>query len=192
MATRKRRKYGSKAKRQSSDIKPLIQLAAIIIFGYLIIALLKHDGGLIAVVLIVALGIAGATFWVKIQKARKRKQVLLSLGASNPMQLSPQQYERFCGLLLEQNGWRVSYTKAKGDQGADVIAEKNGQRMVIQCKQWSSSVGPKAVQEVHAARSFYTAQNAVVVSTAEYTSGAKDLAKSTGVSLLNHKDLQMM
>ena len=63
------------------------------------------------------------------------------------------------------------------------------QKMVIQCKQWSKSVGVKAVQEAHTAISYYRASQAIVVTTTGYTHAAKDLAKSTGVRLLSHTDL---
>ena len=103
--------------------------------------------------------------------------------------MSPIDYEHFCGALLAQVGWSTRVTKASGDQGVDVVAEKAGKRLVIQCKKYSSPVGNGAVQEVHSAKLFERAGYAAVVSNAGYTRSAKELAHATSVHLLHHMDL---
>lgn len=72
-------------------------------------------------------------------------------------------YEHFVGDLLRKAGWSVKVSQASGDQGADVVAEKEGLKVVVQCKMYSSPVGNKAVQEVYAAKQFYLADQAWVV-----------------------------
>lgn len=151
----------------------------------------------IAAMLLAALiGLAGY-FGLRIrgaQKASKQKEkeraALAALGVDNALQLSPVQYEKFCGLLLEAQGWRVTFTAVTGDKGADIIASKQAKpKTVFQCKQWTNSVGVASVQEVHAAKAYYEAEAAVVVSTAKYTKGAIELAAKTGVILLSDKEL---
>lgn len=122
----------------------------------------------------------------------KLRALLLSAGTTNPMQLTPDQYEKFCAALLENSGWKVQLTGKTGDYGADIIASKNGRKLVVQCKQWSKSVGIKAVQEAHAALSHYGATQAIVVTTTGYTPSARELSGSTGVLLLSHEDLARM
>lgn len=139
----------------------------------------------------VAVVFAAAWFFGK-QRRNKLRAALLAAGASNAFQLTPEQYEQFCAALLVNNGWRTRMTRKSGDFGADVIATKEGRVLVIQCKQWSKSVGIKAVQEAHAALSHYRATQAAVVTTTDYTTAAKALAKSTGVRLLSHRDLVQM
>ena len=166
-------------------------MGGLIILGIVIHAIKTNPAPFI-IVSVTILTVFAIRWRIRYVSTEKRKQVLFTMGATNPMQLSPKQYERFCGLLLEKNGWSVQYTKATGDQGADIIAEKNGNKIVIQCKQWTNSVGTKAVQEAHAARAFYSANSAAVGSTATYTSGASDLARMTGVRLLNHNQLEII
>lgn len=184
-----RRLPGSR-KRRKSDSAPVIFLAGLVIL-VIFIHILKKDPGPILVILGAVVAFLVVQWRARSVRTQKKKQILLAMGANDPMQLSPEQYERFCGLLLEKSGWSIQYTKATGDQGADIIAERNGKKMVVQCKQWTKSVGTKAVQEAHAARAFYSAHSAAVVSTASYTSGATDLARMTGVSLLSHNQLEI-
>ncbi|MGX7705675.1 restriction endonuclease [Methylobacterium sp. Gmos1] len=98
-------------------------------------------------------------------------------------------YERYCAALLERAGWEARTTKAAGDQGADVVAERDGVRLVVQCKRYAKPVGNGAVQEVVAARSYWSADCAAVVSNAGFTPAARKLAAATDVLLLHHDAL---
>jgi len=104
--------------------------------------------------------------------------------------INPYEYEHYCARLLENKGWKIRVTKASGDQGADIIAEKNGKLVVLQCKKYSKPVGNKAVQEVHAAKGFNNATAAIVVSNSSFTKAAKELAEALNIKLLDHTDLK--
>lgn len=103
---------------------------------------------------------------------------------------TPLEFEAKCAAILRSAGWLASVTKASGDQGADVFAQKGDRKLVVQCKYYTGSTGNKAVQEVVAAKSFYDAQIGAVVSTSEFTKSAKDLAASSGVHLFDLGDLE--
>ncbi|WP_084299180.1 restriction endonuclease [Bradyrhizobium sp. WSM1743] len=101
----------------------------------------------------------------------------------------PIEFERWCAEQLRAQGWDARTTKGSGDQGADVIAEREGVRVVLQCKLYSKAVGNKAVQEAYAAMQFEEADLACVVTNAAYTKAARALAGQTGVLLLHRDDL---
>lgn len=103
--------------------------------------------------------------------------------------LSGADYEAHCAALLEAAGWMASLTKASGDQGADIVARRGNEMIVIQCKLYGAPVGNKAVQEVVAARSHLKARHAAVVSNASYTRAAQELASTTATLLLHHSEL---
>ncbi len=103
--------------------------------------------------------------------------------------LDPTEYEHYCADILRENGWDVRVTQGSGDQGIDVLAEKDGFLLAIQCKKYSNPVGNKAVQEAHSGGTFYNASAFAVVSPVEYTPSARELANSLGVHLFHHDDL---
>lgn len=103
--------------------------------------------------------------------------------------ISGEHYETLCRNLLQAEGWRVDTTPVTGDQGADLIADAGGCRVVIQCKYYSKPVGNKAVQEAHAAVAFHAGDRAAVVSNATFTRSAQQLAQASGVMLLHHDQL---
>ena len=101
----------------------------------------------------------------------------------------PVLFEKSVAKNFEAYGWNTHETKKTGDQGADVIAEKNGKRIIVQCKLYSRPIGNKAVQEVVAAKSYYKGNIALVVSNTNYTKSARKLAESNGVVLLHYLNL---
>jgi restriction system protein len=103
--------------------------------------------------------------------------------------LSGREYEVYCKQILEEADWSVVLTPGSGDQGADIIAEKNDIRIVIQCKFYNGSVGNKAVQEAYAAAGFQDAHYAVVVTNSIFTKSARQLAHKNNVVLMHHDDL---
>lgn len=101
----------------------------------------------------------------------------------------PGDFERWCAATLRKAGWRTRLTGASGDQGADVVAERDGATVVLQCKLYAKPVGNKAVQEAFAARRHYGADAAAVVTNAAFTRSATQLAATTGVALLHYSEL---
>lgn len=98
-------------------------------------------------------------------------------------------YEQFCLSRLSAAGWSAHPTPASGDQGADIVAERDGSRLVVQCKRYGKPVGNAAVQEAAAAGRYWSADRAAVVSNAGFTPAARKLAAATEVLLLHHDDL---
>lgn len=104
---------------------------------------------------------------------------------------SPIDYERYVAEILRSElNWNTKTTKGSGDQGADIIATKNGISLVIQCKLYNSTVGNKAIQEAHAAKAFYSSNYAAVITNSSFSLSAKQLAASVGVHILHHSQLK--
>lgn len=103
--------------------------------------------------------------------------------------MTPSEFEIFCADQLRQSGWNARVTRQSRDQGVDVVAEKAGVRVVLQCKLYSRPVGNKAVQEVAAGKAHEQAHCGAVVTNSRYTSAAEQLASTNGVLLLHYSDL---
>jgi restriction system protein len=120
-------------------------------------------------------------------KARSQKPLLSR--QSRSAETSGIEFERECQEILTGRGWSARRTPASGDQGADILAEKDGLSVAIQCKFLARPVGNKAVQEVAAARTYYGVDAAAVVATGDYTEAARRLAARNDVLLLHVDDL---
>lgn len=93
-------------------------------------------------------------------------------------------FEETFAKALEKDGFHeIQVTEKSGDFGADILAEKDGVKYVIQCKHYSSAVGIEAIQQIYAAKIYYSAHVAVVATNSVFTKAAKILADETGVLL---------
>lgn len=106
--------------------------------------------------------------------------------ATLPPDITPERFEVLCMEVFRASGWNATTTKASGDQGADVIAERDSLIVVVQCKLYGTPVGNKAVQEVIAARGFYNADIALVVANSSFTRSALQLAQVSDVKTFNY------
>ena len=103
--------------------------------------------------------------------------------------MTPTEFETFCAEQLRHAGWVARVTMQSRDQGVDVVAEKSGVRIAIQCKLYSRPVGNKAVQEIAAAKTHEQADYGIVVSNNKYTKEAEQLASTNKILLLHYTDL---
>ena len=100
-------------------------------------------------------------------------------------------FEFFCAKLLRLNGYQnVDVTRGSGDQGIDILAEKEGIKYGIQCKCYSSDIGNKAVQEAFAGKTYYGCHVAAVLTNRHFTRSAKALADSNHVLLWDREKLE--
>ncbi|MGN0772923.1 MAG: restriction endonuclease [Candidatus Ventricola sp.] len=114
-------------------------------------------------------------------------------GAQRCLRLDGPEFEAYVALVLRDNGFKhVALTKGSGDQGVDILAERNGRTYAIQCKNYEGAVGNFAVQEAYAGAQFYGCDKAAVICPGEFTRGAKELAGSTGVLLWDGRKLSHM
>lgn len=100
------------------------------------------------------------------------------------------EFEHFVCELYSKMGYKAEVTKQTGDQGLDVIAERNGIKVGIQAKCYSGTVGNAAVQEAVAGKNFYHCDKVVVVTNNLFTSSAIELAQANEVILWNRDILK--
>lgn len=105
-------------------------------------------------------------------------------------QMEGHEFEYYCADLLKKNGFdNTEVTKGSGDQGIDIIANKDGIKYGIQCKCYASDIGNKAVQEAFAGKTYYGCHIAAVLTNRYFTKSAKELAKKNGVLLWDRSKL---
>lgn len=99
-------------------------------------------------------------------------------------------FEAFVANVYKMLGYNVEgVTSKSGDQGADVIIEKDNIKYAIQVKYYNNPVGNKAIQEVVAAKSFYKTDKAMVVTNSTFTPQAITLANANDVLLVDGNKL---
>jgi restriction system protein len=134
------------------------------------------------------LGLAGAIFGVLLALLLRRERPRAGMTAIDGM--SGVEFEGYVAARLRRAGWQVRFTPAVGDYGVDLIAEKDGQSVAIQCKRHGKSVGVAAVQQVVSGALHHGCTRSLVVSNQEFTTAARQLAYTHRCQLIGRRALQ--
>ena len=88
--------------------------------------------------------------------------------------LSPEQFEEWCAVRLREQGYQVTAVGGQSDQGVDLIAEREGARMAVQCKRWFGvrQVGEPQIRDLFGAMQHERASSGMVLTTGQFSPAA--------------------
>ncbi len=101
-------------------------------------------------------------------------------------------YATRCESLLREAGWTTELSPAETGQGIDILAERGGRKLLLQCKGGRASVGVEAVQRAFASCARRHADVAAIVTHASFTRAAQQLASANGVHALRDDGLNQL
>jgi len=94
-------------------------------------------------------------------------------------------------LLLAKGYTDVVRIGGAGDRGVDLIAKKNGEGYIFQCKRWLGNVGGTPIQRLHSMwlQMSPRISHAYCITTSDYTDDGKRESASTKVGIINGRTL---
>ncbi len=107
------------------------------------------------------------------------------------MSLSGTEFERELGALYRARGYHVRSTPRTGDEGIDLVMEKDGETTVVQCKSHQKPAGPAVARELFGAMVAVGADNAILACTGGFTRGVKDFVRGKPIALISASTLAM-
>jgi len=131
--------------------------------------------------------------WISLEKAKKLKEIEIGL-ANNFANLTPFGFEGFIGKLFRKMGYSTYETSKTGDYGADIIARRGDEKVLIEVKKYSEGnlVTPKQVQRTLGALWKHKCDKAVFVTTSDFTVRARELETGAPIELWNKGILREM
>ena len=122
-------------------------------------------------------------------KQHRYNSKLRRIGLDESDIMRGEEFEEWVAAKLTQLGYNCERTPISGDFGADLILRKRGHRYIVQIKRWNNRVTVKAVQEIVAAKKYYNADNAIVITNNYFTKSAQILAERNDVELWDRDTL---
>jgi restriction system protein len=159
-----------------------------------IIAQLVRTAASAAQYLVPMLLVAGAL--VSIAGRWQRRTLFDSIadsGVKNTVQgLTWQQFEQLTGEAFRRRGFTVTENATLGaDAGIDLRLHKNGEKYLVQCKQWRAlKVGVGVVRELYGVMAAEGATGGFVVTSGRFTKEACDFAQGRNMELIDGTALQ--
>lgn len=135
-----------------------------------------------------ALFIGGAV--ASVLARRKRRRLLDSIttpGGNTLVSISWQEFELLVGEALRRKGFSVQEAGGAGpDGGIDLVARKDGEKYLVQCKQWRAvQVGVSVVRELYGVMAAEGAVGGFVITSGRFTKPATEFAAGRNVQLVD-------
>jgi HJR/Mrr/RecB family endonuclease len=99
------------------------------------------------------------------------------------LMLPARQFEFEIANLFRCKGYKSLATQFTNDDGVDVLASNDQEKIIIQCKRWTHPVGRAVVDELAGVQKRYGANRAILAATSTFTDGAKDAAHKHNIEL---------
>jgi restriction system protein len=131
-------------------------------------------------------------------RRRERKQLIGNVARSEAADaldgMSWQQFERLVGEGFRLQGYRVVETGGGGaDGGIDLVLNKDGEKYLVQCKQWRAfRVGVEVVRELYGVMAAKGAAGGFVVTSGRFTDEARKFAEGRNVQLIDGARLRAL
>ena len=103
-------------------------------------------------------------------------------------------FEKAVASLFRTNGYNATVTPVVADGGVDIILEKNGERIAVQCKHHAKPIGPNDVRALQGVVASQNYSKGIFVSLNGYTATVRQEVRSGNVQieLLELKDILQM
>jgi restriction system protein len=137
---------------------------------------------------------AAASAWRRRQRAQLLANVTANAATNSLEGISWQEFEHLVGEAFRLQGYRVTEQGgASADGGVDLVLSKDGEKVLVQCKQWRAfKVGVQVVRELYGVMAAVGASGGIVVTSGRFTDEAKDFAQGRNVRLIDGPQLQTL
>jgi hypothetical protein len=131
-----------------------------------------------------ALAVAAALAWGHVARDRAAG-ANAGLTRRELRECSPELFDQWCAERLREQGYRVLEVAGLSDPGIDLIAERDSERLVVQCKRWFGArpVGEPRLGDLYNAMHHEHANGAVVITTGVFSEPALSWAKGKPIQL---------
>jgi hypothetical protein len=131
--------------------------------------------------------------WLAVQLEAARRRHLVEW-TTNLRLLTAEEFEWLVGEVFQREGWKVRETGRQDapDGNVDLELTRHGQRMIVQCKRWTSNlVGVKQVREFAGTlmRESLSPSAGIFVTLSDFGEQARAEAQTIGITLVDNRDL---
>lgn len=144
--------------------------------------------------------IFGAAFWMDVKPTQTPRHKALSNYKSQLqfyeywqrrkqkdywLRMSGRQFEESVAQLFRKHGYTARITNQGGDGGVDIWIERDGKKMIVQCKRYNKPIGPHVIRDLYGTMHQLKVDEACIASTGGFTKGVREFADGKNIELLD-------
>lgn len=135
---------------------------------------------------------AGISAWKRSRRTGLVNEVRSNESISALNGMSWQEFELLVGEAFRLEGYSVSETGGGGaDGGVDLVLRKDGEKYLVQCKQWKAfTVGVPIVRELYGVMAATGASSGFVVTSGVFSQEAKHFSSGRNIELVDGAELK--
>lgn len=137
---------------------------------------------------------AAVSAWRRHRRCKLAAEVAQNPSADALNDMSWQEFEMLVCEAFRRKGFAVAETGGGGaDGGVDLVLTKDGEKFLVQCKQWRAfKVGVNVVRELYGVMAAKGAAGGYVVTSGQFTQEAKDFASGRNITLMDGAALRAL
>jgi len=98
-------------------------------------------------------------------------------------------FEQAVANLFRNIGFTAEVSNQGGDGGVDIVLQKAGRRIAVQCKRYKSSVGPHVIRDLWGTMQYLGFAEGCIVTTTGFTKGVTSFAEDKDIFLIDLNDI---
>ncbi len=106
--------------------------------------------------------------------------------------LDGHQFEHEVASVFRNKGYNAVVTKGSGDGGVDIVLNRNGEKIAVQCKAHSKPVGPAVIRDLYGTMTNGSYNKAILVSKNGFTKGVYEFAEGKPIELMSLDNILAM
>ncbi len=120
---------------------------------------------------------------VEAELKREQQERLTTL--ENLQALGGHRFEELVTRLFIKMGYSAHKTRGSADGGIDIVAERGGEKILVQCKNYKQAIGPSAVRDLYGVVTSWKADKGILICTSTFSESARVFAEGTRIDLLD-------
>jgi len=100
--------------------------------------------------------------------------------------------EKELAMLYSKLGYKTRTTRATGDRGVDLILERKGQTIIVQCKGYEKPAGVGVARDLYGALIDFGADKAILACPSGFTKGVFDFVHNKPIEVLDSRKMVAM
>jgi len=128
----------------------------------------------------------------ELRKLNIREKQSFRSSLTHLKKMNPYDFEEYVGNIYENLGFAIKQTPKSGDEGVDLVLEKQNQYHIVQCKRYDGTVSSSEIRAFLGTLTYHKIEAGKFVTTGRFSSPCYEFERKYNIELVEGNDLMKM